>query len=54
MRVEPRLRLDRRDVAELAVQAPVVVPVDIFRDRDLKVDDAIQWADVADEFGFEE
>jgi hypothetical protein len=45
---------DWRDEADLAVQAAVVEPVDVFGDGDLEVVDAAPGAAVADQFGFEQ
>jgi hypothetical protein len=52
--VEVVLVLGRWDQADLAVQASVVKPVDVLRDGDLKVVDALPGAAVADQFGLEE
>jgi len=52
-RVE-RLVLGGWDVSELAVQAPVVVPVDVLDRRDLEVVEAAPGTAVADEFGLVE
>ena len=46
--------LDGWDESDLAVEASVVEPVDVFRDGDLEVVDALPGALVADELGFEQ
>lgn len=44
----------RRDVADGAVQAGVVVPVDPFQRFPLNLSGRLPWADVIDDLGFEE
>ena len=42
------------DQPELAVQAPVVVPVDVLGEGDLQVVDPVPWALVSDQLGLEQ
>ncbi|XUK63803.1 hypothetical protein ABMA10_17715 [Plantibacter sp. RU18] len=53
LRVEVVLGFDGWDVSDLAVESAVVVPVDVFRDRDLELVDPLPRAEVADQFGLE-
>jgi hypothetical protein len=46
--------LDGRDESDLAVQSSVVEPVDVLRDGDLEVVDALSRTLVADELGLEQ
>jgi hypothetical protein len=46
--------LDGRDGADLAVEAAVVEPVDVFGDRQFEVGDALPGALVADQLGLEQ
>jgi len=46
--------LGRWDQSDLAVQAPVVEPVDVFGDGDLQVVDVLPRALVADQLGLEQ
>jgi hypothetical protein len=48
------LVFDRWDVAGLAVETPVVVPVDVLGHGDLEVVDVLPWPLVADKFGLEQ
>jgi len=48
------LELDGRDHADLAVQSPVIEPVDVFRGRDLEVVDILPGPAVADQLGLEQ
>lgn len=48
------LEFDGRDHADLAVQSPVVEPVDVFCGRDLEVVDVFPGPAVADQFGLEQ
>jgi hypothetical protein len=48
------LVFDGWDQADLAVEASVVEPVDVFDDGDLEVGDGFPWASVADHLAFEE
>lgn len=54
MPVVVRLELDGPNHAELAVESPVVEPVDVLDRRDLEVRDAAPGPLVADEFDFED
>ena len=49
-----RFDLDGWNVADLAVQAPVVEPVDVFGDRELEVIDALPRAAIADQLCLEQ
>jgi hypothetical protein len=48
------LVFDWWDVADLAVETPVVVPVDVLGHGDLEVVDVLPWPLVADKFGLEQ
>ena len=54
MTVVGRFVLGRWDQSDLAVQAPVVEPVDVFGDGDLQVVDVLPRALVADQLGLEQ
>ena len=48
------LELDGRNHADLAVQTPVIEPVDVFRGRDLEVVDVLPGPEVTDQFCLEQ
>ena len=54
MTVVVGLVLDWRDEPDLAVQTPVVEPVDVLRDGDREVVDGSPGTLVADQLGFEQ